>query len=185
MNRGNFDSSEEWSVLPTAELLEHLQLREPSIVEKYYRQLDRIIIESINSTNKLHKKRGCFELFGFDVLLDANYRLWLLEVNLSPACEARTPWLDEMLGAMSEGLLTIVLPKHLAPPPSKDPPYHWKLIFEEKEREPTAALTKRYPDLEGSLIKEVRRKVAAKRLFVYIVEGYLSGLARDFHGIFQ
>jgi hypothetical protein len=34
---------------------------------------------------------SCFEVFGFDVLLDTQLRAWLLEVNTCPALNADSP----------------------------------------------------------------------------------------------
>jgi hypothetical protein len=36
----------------------------------------------------LKNKRSCFELLGFDIMLDEAYKLWLLEVNITPSLRA-------------------------------------------------------------------------------------------------
>lgn len=36
----------------------------------------------------LKNKRSCFELLGFDIMLDENFKLWLLEVNITPSLRA-------------------------------------------------------------------------------------------------
>jgi hypothetical protein len=48
-------------------------------------------------------------MYGFDIILDEDFNPWLLEVNLSPACSERTPWLTGMLDSMATGLFDIVL----------------------------------------------------------------------------
>lgn len=35
--------------------------------------------------NKAHAHQNCFELLGFDILIDEELKLWLLEVNLTPS----------------------------------------------------------------------------------------------------
>ena len=34
----------------------------------------------------------CFEIFGFDIILDENCKAWLLEVNHAPSFETDTPF---------------------------------------------------------------------------------------------
>ena len=38
-----------------------------------------------------YKNNNCFELFGFDVLIDQELEPWLLEVNLTPALSCDSP----------------------------------------------------------------------------------------------
>ncbi|CAG9765974.1 unnamed protein product [Ceutorhynchus assimilis] len=51
---------------------------------------------------------NCFELFGFDILLDANLKPWLLEVNLSPSLNCDSPLDVRLKSAMLSDLLTLV-----------------------------------------------------------------------------
>jgi tubulin polyglutamylase TTLL5 len=41
-------------------------------------------------------RNSCFELFGFDILIDSNFNPWLLEVNLSPSLGCDSP-LDQKI----------------------------------------------------------------------------------------
>ncbi|CAB3399038.1 unnamed protein product [Caenorhabditis bovis] len=60
-----------------------------SKVAKMLQDLATVIIESLKCVqNLIIQDNHCFELYGYDILFDANLKPWLLEVNASPSLTA-------------------------------------------------------------------------------------------------
>jgi len=54
------------------------------------------------------KNNNCFELLGFDILVDQRFKPWLLEVNLSPSLSTDTQLDFKVKGNLIADLLTLV-----------------------------------------------------------------------------
>ncbi|XP_076766764.1 tubulin monoglutamylase TTLL4 [Xylocopa sonorina] len=60
----------------------------------------------------------CYELFGFDILLDENLKPWLLEVNISPSLQSSSPLDTAIKGPLIKTVFNIAgyqLPNSLSP----------------------------------------------------------------------
>ncbi|KPP56713.1 hypothetical protein Z043_125638, partial [Scleropages formosus] len=78
-------------------------------VETLFRDIDNIFIRSLQSVQKVFiNDKHCFELYGYDILLDEDLKPWLIEVNASPSLTASSQEDYEMKYRLLEDTLNVV-----------------------------------------------------------------------------
>jgi len=137
----------EGAVLSIADFSEFLQ--EITGEAEYWQDVLRprlkdIILHCLNAVReKMVQRSNSFELYGFDFLISEDLAPWLLEVNLSPACESRTPWMSTMLERMASQLVDIVQGAHLV----EDGGSHWICIAKEQDDEQSPSVGQLAPEM--------------------------------------
>lgn len=82
------------------------------------RQLVFYTIDASRSKLNPNKRRGCFELLGYDFMLDDDMRVWLIEVNSNPCLELCCPHLARELPLLISDTMQVAL-DHVLPPPQE------------------------------------------------------------------
>ncbi|XP_068696845.1 probable tubulin polyglutamylase TTLL9 [Montipora foliosa] len=78
-------------------------------VETLVRDMDNIFIKSIQAVQKVMiNDKHCFELYGYDILIDSRLKPWLIEVNASPSLTASSQSDYELKCRLLEDMLHIV-----------------------------------------------------------------------------
>eukprot|EP00076_Gallus_gallus_P028328 XP_015151940.1 probable tubulin polyglutamylase TTLL9 isoform X1 [Gallus gallus] len=79
------------------------------LVEVLFADMDNIFIKSLQSVQKvIISDKRCFELYGYDILIDRDLKPWLLEVNASPSLAASSQEDYELKCHLLEDTLHVV-----------------------------------------------------------------------------
>lgn len=62
-----------------------------------------------------NRRKHCFELFGYDFLIDEDFRIWLVEVNTNPYFGVPNTFIANLLPKMMDDLLDIVVDPYYPP----------------------------------------------------------------------
>ena len=68
----------------------------------------------LNSENR----RYCFEIFGYDFIIDEDFNVWLIEVNTNPCLEESSEMLKALLNRMIDNAFKLTVDS-IFPPSSK------------------------------------------------------------------
>ena len=90
------DYGNKWSLTALCKHLEQIGVDMSLLWSRIYDVLLKSIISVEGIINASLKKAmagrtNCFELLGFDILIDSELKPWLLEVNLSPSLACESP----------------------------------------------------------------------------------------------
>ena len=97
-----------YNIIISFELLSHFS-RPPLKVDRCFRLIDDIFIKSLQSVQRIIiNDKHCFELYGYDILLDVNLKPWLIEVNASPSLTASSKEDYELKQGLLEDTLNII-----------------------------------------------------------------------------
>jgi hypothetical protein len=53
--------------------------------------------------------KSCFEIFGYDYILDEDFNVWLIEVNTNPCLEEASPLLEMLLPRMLDDAFSLTI----------------------------------------------------------------------------
>eukprot|EP00731_Ephydatia_muelleri_P038308 Em0714g3a len=71
--------------------------------------MDEIFIKSLHSVQKIMiNDKHCFELYGFDILIDDTLKPWIIEVNAAPSLTASSPTDYDLKFGLLEDMLHVV-----------------------------------------------------------------------------
>ena len=87
-------------------------------------RIQDLIIDSILAVRadlNANKKNDFFELFGFDFLIDEDFRTWLIECNTNPYLGIPNDFIRKLLPQMVDDMLSIVLDEKFPSVPASQP----------------------------------------------------------------
>ena len=74
--------------------------------------MHEIILKTFNAVRRTidpNRRKFCFELFGYDFILDDEFNQWLIEVNTNPCLEESSELLKRLLPRMIEDMLKLTV----------------------------------------------------------------------------
>ncbi|XP_063380481.1 polyglutamylase complex subunit TTLL1-like [Cydia fagiglandana] len=86
------------------------------VTERLFREIQWLIVHSLKAVAPvIANDRHCFECYGYDIIIDADLKPWLIEVNSSPSMTPTTRNDGILKRKLLENMLSVILPPNGIP----------------------------------------------------------------------
>jgi hypothetical protein len=68
-----------------------------------------LTMKSIKEKINPNKRNFCFEIFGYDFMMDVNLNVFLIEINTNPGLEISSPWIKAIVPRMVDDALRLTI----------------------------------------------------------------------------
>lgn len=116
-------------------------------IEKLFAGIEQIVVNSLLAVQKtIINDKHCFELYGYDIMIDDTLKPWLIEVNASPSVSADSPADYDLKFGLLDDAYTLLDPEGLLDDELYDQVggfdlvYHNGPVRRERERQCTSQL---------------------------------------------
>ena len=90
------DDSSKWSLIEYRHFFQKMEKKQ--VMDNIWKQIEDIVLKTVLSVSEdyyqeisINKMNSLFELYGFDIMIDENFRAWLIEVNVNPSLHCTSP----------------------------------------------------------------------------------------------
>jgi len=108
-----FETSEiEGNMWSCSEFSEHIKNEsgKDMFYEKIQPGMKTMVIKSLQSVqDMMESRKSSFELFGYDFLVDGDYKPWLIEINSSPSMEYSTSITERLVQSVLDDTVKVII----------------------------------------------------------------------------
>jgi len=115
----NYGKHESGNIISMNEIEKYLPKDNPKVtldgIKGRMKELIKISMESVKSKINPSDRKYCFELFGYDFLLDSEFNVWIIEVNSNPSIDESNNLLKMLVPRMIDDAFRLTIDKVFAP----------------------------------------------------------------------
>ena len=90
-----------------------------SVKDDLVEDMKFIVMKTIDSVKKKldpNKRNGCFEILGYDFMIDNDFTVWLIEVNTNPCLDESSYLLRRLLPRMIDDAFKLTIDRDFQSP---------------------------------------------------------------------